>query len=273
MEGATPGTVFQFFRAGNLPFALLILLGTAFLSRVVTRVANDLSIRFTDRRLLIQQFGAITRFVIYLAGISACVLSLFQMSEQLLLALGGTAAVAVGFATKDLAASILAGLVILADRPFQVGDRVTFEGNYGEIRAIGLRSVQLVTLDDTQVTIPNNRFLTESVASGNAGAVNMMIEIDFWVGIDQDLETARRIVSEALTTSVYVLLEKTWSVAANVMPLGPTVGVRLRAKGYVIDVRFEKAFETDVTIRGLEALRAAGIRPPSTAPRTASLAP
>jgi small-conductance mechanosensitive channel len=39
--------------------------------------------------------------------------------------------VALGFALKDLAASILAGLIIIIDRPFQVGDRVNFNGTYG----------------------------------------------------------------------------------------------------------------------------------------------
>ncbi len=44
-----------------------------------------------------------------------------------------------------------------------------------------------MTLDDTQVTIPNNKFLTDSVASGNAGSVEMMVQMDFFVGVDQDL--------------------------------------------------------------------------------------
>lgn len=42
--------------------------------------------------------------------------------------LGGTAAVAMGFAMKDLVASVVAGVMIMVDRPFQVGDRVSFGG-------------------------------------------------------------------------------------------------------------------------------------------------
>ena len=47
----------------------------------------------------------------------------------------------VGFATKDLVASLVAGLLVMFDRPFQVGDRVWFGGEYGDVLAIGLRSV------------------------------------------------------------------------------------------------------------------------------------
>lgn len=46
-----------------------------------------------------------------------------------MLAAGGSIAVAVGLSLKDLAASVVAGLILLFDRPFQVGDRVTFWGH------------------------------------------------------------------------------------------------------------------------------------------------
>lgn len=120
--------------------------------------------------------------------------------------------VAAGFALKDLVASVVAGLIILMDRPFQAGDRVTFAGYYGEITHIGLRSVRLMTLDDTQVTIPNNLLLTEAVASGNAGAVDMMIQVDLYIGIDQNLEEAQRLLGEVVTTSRYVNLNRPWAV-------------------------------------------------------------
>ena len=57
---------------------------------------------------------------------------MLDLSWEVLIAVGGTVAVAIGFALKDFVASIVAGLVILVDRPFQVGDRVSFDGYYGE---------------------------------------------------------------------------------------------------------------------------------------------
>ena len=83
------------------------------------------------------------------------------------LAADGLSVVAVGFATRDLLASLVAGILIIFDRPFQIGDRVKFGGEYGDILKIGLRSVKLRTLDDSTVTIPNNLFLSEVVSSSN----------------------------------------------------------------------------------------------------------
>ncbi len=253
----------EFFEPSGIPYAVAIGIVTALAAGFVRRSYERLGERFADRRLVIQQTGSLVRFTIFIFGFTAAALTLFTLEKELLIAIGGSAAVAFGFAAKDLAASLLAGIIILVDRPFQVGDRVTFEGFYGEITNIGLRSVRLTTLDDTRVTIPNNRFLTEAVASGNAGAVDMMIQIDLHIGVDQDLAAARRLLAEVLTTSRYVNLNRRWSVTVSQVIRDSYFAVRLRAKAYVLDVRHEKAFETDVTERALQAFREAGIEPPA----------
>lgn len=253
----------EFFEPSGIPYAVAILIVTALAAGFVRRSYERLGERFADRRLVIQQTGALVRFTVFLTGFTGAALTLFTLEKELLLAIGGSFAVAFGFAAKDLAASVLAGVIILVDRPFQVGDRVTFEGYYGDIVGVGLRSVRLMTLDDTQVTIPNNRFLTEAVASGNAGEVDMMIQIDLFIGVDQDLAEARRLLSEVLTTSRYVNLNRRWGVSASEVIRESYFAVRLRAKAYVLDVRYEKAFETDVTERALAAFRESSIEPPA----------
>lgn len=260
--------VLQIFRPSGLPYALLVLLVTFAVTTLLTRTLERLGRRFADKRLVIHQVGSFLRFGIYLLGGAAAAATVLVLTPQVLLAVGGTVAVSIGFALKDLVASVVAGLIILIDRPFQVGDRVTFEGYYGEIREIGLRSVRLVTLDDTQVTIPNSKFLTDVVASGNAGAVEMMIQMDFFIGLDQDVARAKQIVQEALTTSRYVHLKLPWAVLVNQVSQGEHFAARLRAKAYVLDVRFEKAFETDVNERVLIQFQKEGIQPPATLERS-----
>jgi len=255
--------VLQLFRPSGLPYALLVLVVTFVATALLTRSLDRLGQRFADKRLVIHQVGSFLRFGIYLAGGASAAATILVLTPQVLLAVGGTIAVSIGFALKDLVASVVAGLIILIDRPFQVGDRVTFDGYYGEIREIGLRSVRLITLDDTQVTIPNSKFLTDVVASGNSGAVEMMIQMDFFIGLDQDLARAKQIVQETLTTSRYVHLKLPWAVLVNQVSQGEHFAARLRAKAYVLDVRFEKSFETDVNERVLTQFQKEGIQPPA----------
>jgi len=277
MEG-TPSAVgkpaplswMDFFKPEGIPYAIVMVLVMMAIARLVSRQSDALGERFADRRLVIQQTGSFLRFLAYLMGLTAAFFTLFEISEQMLLAIGGTVAVAAGFAMKDLVASIVAGVIILIDRPFQAGDRVTFAGYYGEITHIGLRSVRMMTLDDTQVSIPNNLFLTQAVASGNAGAVDMMIQVDLYIGLDQDLEEARRLLSEVVTTSRYVNLNRDWAVMVREEIVENYLAVRLRAKAYVLDARLEKSFEGDITERALVAFREAGIGPPAVLHRNLS---
>lgn len=253
----------EFFKPSGLPIAFLIIAITLILVRVLNNALSSLGVRFPDRRLLVQQVGSFIRFALYLLGGLGATATVVVLSREVMLALGGTTAVAVGFALRDIAASMIAGLVILIDKPFQVGDRVSFESHYGEVQSIGLRSVRLMTLDDTLITIPNSKFLTDAVASANAGRLEMMIQMDFYVAIDQDVARAKRIVQEALTTSRYVHLQRSWAVLVSEVIHENYFAVRLRAKAYVLDVSFEKQFETDVTERVLIGFRDADVQPPA----------
>ena len=258
-----PTQILQFLRPEGVLPAVLILFVTWIAAGILTRTFEKLGERFVDRRLLISQSKAILRLFVFLIGVVVAASMLFRFSNEALLALGGTVAVAIGFAFKDLLASVIAGVIILADRPFQVGDRVTFGGYYGEVVQIGLRAVRLVTLDDSLVTIPNSKFLTDPVSSSNAGALDMLVQMDFFIGADQDLELARKLIGEALAASPYAYLKKPWVVLVNQVPLADMLAIRLRAKVYVIDVKYEKALETDVTEQVMAALRAHRIAPPA----------
>lgn len=254
--------VFEVFRFSGIVPALIVLVIAIFLLRIITGIANKLGSRFTEHRLLAQQLSTVLRFAIYIVTFVFLIRTLFVLDDKTLLALSGTIAVSVGFALKDLAASVLAGITILFDRPFQVGDRVTFGSYYGEIKTIGLRSVRLVTLDDSIVTIPNNKFLSDVVVSGNAGALDMQIVIDFYIAQDADIIEAKRIVTEAVRTSRFVFLEKPIVVLVNDLIHQNYLATRLRAKAYVLDVRYEKAFETDVTERTKQGFASSKISTP-----------
>ncbi len=258
-----PTQILQFIRPGGVPTAILIFSVAWLIVQLLRKGSEKLGDRMVDRRLAISQVITIFRFMVYIGASAAVVAAVFALNKEMLIALGGTIAVTLGFALKDLVASIIAGITLLIDKPFQVGDRVTFNGFYGEIVSIGLRSVRLVTLDDNMVTIPNNKFLNDIVSSGNAGELNMLIQQDFYIGIDQDLPTAKRIASEALMACPYAYLNKPWAVLVNEVVHEQHFALRIRTKVYVMDLRHEKRLETDITERIVLGFAAAGIQRPS----------
>ncbi len=257
------GNIYQFIRVSGLITSIILLGGIWILNQILLRTFERIGSRFTEQRMRIHQVGTFIRFFLYFLGMTVALVLSFRLSKELLFAVGGTVAVTIGFALKDLAASLIASLTILLDKPFQVGDRISFGGTYGEVTAIGLRSVRLTTLDDNVVTIPNNKFLTDMTSTGNAGALDMLIQMDFYIGIDQDIDQAKQIVSDSLTSNRYAYLKKPWSVLISQVIHDNYFAIRLRAKVYVLDVRYEKALESDVTTRVIKGFQKEGVKPPA----------
>lgn len=253
----------EFFQPSGVPTALLVIFVAFVATRFLSRTLDALGERFTERRLFFKQLTAISRFIILLMASAAVANAVINFTRETLLALGGSIAVAVGFAFKDLLASLMAGIILLFDRPFQVGDRVEFGGTYGEVVEIGLRTVRINTLDDNLVSIPNNRFLTEAVASANAGALDQMCVFPFWIGCNEDFELAKQLVYEATASSRYVYLAKPIKIVVREGPVdggGERFAVKITVKAYVFDGRYEVPFGTDVTERVKRAFRKAGVR-------------
>ena len=215
----------------------------------ISKASQKITEKMPTRRFLILQITTLIGFVLYTVGAIALVIGVLQPPKEFMLAAGGSIAVALGFALKDIAASLVAGLLLLFDRPFRVGDRVSFDNVYGEIVSIGLRTVRLQTLDDNLVTIPNSRFITDVVASGNAGELDMMVVTDFHVALDANIEQAQDIVEEIIVTSRYAYLKKPVTFAIEEIEVGYRLAIRLRAKAYVLDVHYEKAFQSDIVVR------------------------
>jgi small-conductance mechanosensitive channel len=256
------GTVFDVLSFTKIGLLLVGFIALGIAVKFVTTIGARLHKRIPSRRLLIAQIITTISFAVYILGGSYLFYGIIQPPKALLLAVSGTLAVALGLSLKDLISSVVAGVILLFDRPFQVGDRVSFEGSYGEITTIGLRAVRLITLDDSVVTIPNSKFITDKVASGNFGALDMMIEINFHVDLQADLKLAKRLLYETAVTSRYVFLKKPVTIVFTEVDFAQRPAMQIRVKCYVLDVRFEKALQTDILIRGNDCLKTAEIERP-----------
>lgn len=250
--------------------SLFVIAGAAIAMRFLRQSVGTLSMRFPNRRLLLQKVATFAQFLLYVGTTLTVVLLSFDINDSVIALIGGTIAVSVGFAVKDLVASFIAGIMIMIDRPFQVGDRITFGGEYGDITAIGLRSVRLQTLGDNTVTIPNNKFLSDITSNGNYGALDMQCTMDFFIAPDQDVRRARELAAECAVSSRYTFLEKPVVVHVQQVITENYLAVRLRVKAYVLDTRYEKAFETDVNMRVMDAFGEEGILAPAIVVRSVS---
>ena len=243
-------------------FSIIVIAAMWLLLKFINSMVTSFGSQFVQYRMLLQKLQSFMQFFIYVStGLIVFMMS-FRINDQILALIGGTLAVSVGFALKDLAASFIAGITVMIDRPFQVGDRVTFEGNYGDIITIGLRSVRMRTLNDDIITIPNNKFLNEVTTSGNYGALDMQVVIPFYVGMGEDITLARDLIQEAASSSRYIHLPKPVMVLVKQTITDNYLAIQLTCKAYVVDTAYEKLFETDITLRVMKEFKKHNINPP-----------
>ena len=248
----------------NIITAILIVATAMVISRVITATLERLGEGQATRRLFFMKVRSITRLAIFVIAVYLVLATFIDFEEDrtALLGLGGTLAVAIGFALKDTASSLMAGILILVDQPFQVGDRIEFGDHYGEVTEIGLRSVRIFTLDHDEVSIPNNLFLTETVASSNSGELVKRVKFRFYISMTADFEIAKKIVYQACITSKYVYLDEPVSMRVRDEITDLAFATLVQCKAYVIDIRHERRFLSDVMERVKPAFRRHGISYP-----------
>jgi small-conductance mechanosensitive channel len=249
----------------NLILYILFIVVIAYvLSWLLSFILMHVSERIGWYRTSITMIIPLLKLLIYLVALYYIVIALIEPSLTQMIAFSGLFGAAIGFGLKDLFADIVGGVVIIFEKPYQIGDMVTIGDKYGEVKDIGIRATRIQTPGDETVSVPNFTIFAQPVTSGNAGDLAMMIVIDLFIHPDSDAEKAMKILREALVTSKYVIISKKYpyTVLLDDFPFYK----RIRAKGYVNDLRLEFEFKSEVTRRAWAEFKKEGIRPPSFVP-------
>lgn len=227
---------------------------------LITWLSERAALRF---RLTIKQSLPLCRaFLFGLAGI-LLIGSFFNLSSNRLVTVTGTIAVALGFAFKDYASSVIAGIIALFEGPYQVGDRVEIGDRYGEIISYGLRGILIRTPEDNIVTIPHNKLWTEAISNANKGSVEAQTVVSFYCAHEVEIARVSKILRRAAQTSKYTQLDRPIAIVLNEEPWG----TQFKLKCYPIDARDEFQHKTDLIARVKQAFARAEIAYPRLAAR------
>lgn len=209
----------------------------------------------TRYRFHILPWVPVLRLVIIFIAVFEIVPLLIRPTAGNLFAVFGAAGVAIGFAFKDYVSSLIAGLVIVYERPYRVGDWVKIDDDYGEVRSVGMRAVELVTPGDTVVTVPHATMWSSAIHNSNGGQRDMQCVAHYFVAPSHDGDEVRRKLLDVAMTSAYLHFDRPVVVVAAQLPWG----TRYLIRAYPIECREQFAFITDLTIRGNAALLRLGV--------------
>jgi small-conductance mechanosensitive channel len=178
----------------------------------------------------------------------------FNVTLQNFLVIAGALGVALGFAFKDYASSLIAGIVAIFERPYRPGDWVRIGGDYGEVRSVGMRALEICTPADDIVHVPHEKIWQNNIANSNDGARTLMCIASFWLRPDHDAARVRAALRDVAMTSAYLEYDKPVLVMLAETPLG----TQYKLKAYPFDMRDQFHFISDLTIRGKLAIAEAG---------------
>ena len=239
--------------------SLLIIVGVMVAVGFLEKGLETLATMAPRSRFFFKTLVPIGRFSLWLLG-GIWLVSILAPTKDTLIALTASFGIALGFGSQDLVKNLIGGLIILTDRPYQLGDRVQIGSAYGEIDHIGLRSTKMTNADDTRITIPNGELLTAQIWNSNGGVPDAQVSVDLYLDTAADPYEAMQIGYEAAYSSPYLLPSKpVVCLVSDQMQQRPYL--RLRIKGYVYDHRFEPRFHSDITARAKREIQRRGMLP------------
>ena len=195
IKGMVEGT------AGRLPYivaGIIVMLIFWMLSKLVRwffMSATQKTRLDTQLRILVSRLIAVFMFVIGLFTSLSVVIDTFDFG-QVIAGLGFTSFV-VGFATKDILNNFLSGILILWQRPFNIGDYLFVGSNQGKVEHIGVRATMLRKDDGEGVLIPNGEMYSSPLTIRGAGKLRRMT-LKFTVNFDSDLERVKGVILDTL---------------------------------------------------------------------------
>lgn len=241
----------------------LITLGSVLASTVVLIIASQWALNWLANRLHGQMrfrvfaLVPLTRLLILITALAVIVPIVIEPSLHNMVTLLGAAGLAIGFAMKDYVSSLIAGVVSAIELPYRPGDWVNIEGVYGEVKHVGMRTVEIQTPDDDLVTMPHLKLWNAAIYNANNGGISLQCVVSFYLHPAHQAGWVRKALRDVALTSVYLRFDKPITVVAEEKPWG----THYRVRAYPVDPRQQFLFITDLTVRGKQILSAAGVTP------------
>ena len=175
---------------------VILIAGFWFAGRAKTLTQRVLTKPLGGDQMLLGFFGSIVRYLVIIVTILA-VLAQFGIETTSLIAVLGTAGLAIGLALQGTLSSVAAGVMLLVFRPFQAGHFVELGGVSGTVKNLGLFTTELATGDNVQIILPNAQVWGQVLKNYSAHATRR-VDFTFGISYGDDINKAMSIIGEVI---------------------------------------------------------------------------
>lgn len=182
-------------------YSIGIMVWVIFFIRLATLLLNKVaslsgSYNFIQRRT-VTLFDNVAKVLIFGGGIYG-IFVIWDINLTAWIASAGIVGIAIGFAAKDTLSNLFAGVFIVADAPYRIGDYIVLDnGSRGKVTNIGLRSTRILTRDDIEVTVPNSIIGNTMIINQSGGPYEKMrIRLKVGVAYGTDVDRVKTILTD-----------------------------------------------------------------------------
>ncbi|QDU75097.1 Small-conductance mechanosensitive channel [Bremerella volcania] len=184
-------------------FALILLI-----SWIVAKFVQALTNWLLEKKLRLSQLAEhliarMIKNIVLVIGFAIALTALEIDITPVIAAIGATGLV-VGLALQGTLSNFASGLMILVNRPFDVGDVVTAGGVTGVINQMNLVSTRFKTFDNQTIYVPNNEIWNNVITNITANHTRR-VDMEFGIGYDDDFEKAEQIILDVVDAHEKVL--------------------------------------------------------------------
>jgi len=185
---------------------LAIVVGFWLLSIVLGRLTGKVMSLSSNASQILRKFAAdAIRRIVFIIGLLLGLAAL-EINITPLVALIGAAGFVIAFALQNTLSNFASGLMIMAYKPFDIGDFVETPSVSGKVKSMTLVTTNMMTPDNKLLVVPNNE-LWGKVITNVTGSSERRIDLVFGIGYDDDIALAERVLAEVVAAHPLVLDE------------------------------------------------------------------
>ncbi|WP_240543475.1 mechanosensitive ion channel family protein [Spirosoma foliorum] len=199
---------------------------------------------------------ALIRLVIIIAGVLLAIAASGISIDKFTVVLGALS-VGIGLGMQNIVSNFVSGIILIFEKPFQIGDYVELADKKGRIREIGIRSSKMLTAQGSEVIIPNGDLIANRIVNWTSNDTYLKTEITLKVNAETDLHTIRELLREEVSQLDGALKNRTPELF--ITAIGPDT-IELKVQVWINSIYTETALKSQLLERLLKAFKAANIQ-------------
>ncbi len=192
----------------NILTAAVVLFLGLFVIKVIARIGKNSLQKTPLAKTTVSFVISIIHFVLYAVLVYAVAVILFPKLNAGVIAVLGSAAIAVGLALKDSLSDFASGIMIIFNKPFKEGDYISVDGCEGTIRAIKLLHTEIYTSDNKKIVLNNSRVNSNAVINYSARPTRR-VDLEFSVAYGSNIEEVKKALLDIAEKHEKILDEPT----------------------------------------------------------------